>query len=138
MSKASFIKQADRYCARFQQQFNDLIAQFGDLSLGDPTATYADPHLMRRWVRFLELDLRYLRAELDHIRALPQPDEDRETLQRFLGSLESAIGEGKIAQSAARHGDQSALSSHIDAGLSDFDREGSAAQAYGFQECGQF
>ena len=115
-SKTDFIEQADAVC----EEANAQIQQFASAGQG---LTEADQIA----------DIR--QGVLDDLNSFGPPDEDRQTLDEYLTSLEQQVEAGKKIALAQDRGEDTAqfeeeLSTARDAGET-------AAAAYGFQECGQ-
>jgi len=83
--KADFIAKAEQICKRSAAQLNLTITQkFG------PGATKADLVQFTKTVALLNIE-----GQLQQIRALPQPSEDRTTLNRYYSEFERGIAEVK-------------------------------------------
>lgn len=72
---------------------------------------------------------------VDDIRSLGPPDEDRTTLDSFLAGMEAQVEAGeKIGLANERESDTSQFETELDAAQSE---TATAAESYGFTECGQ-
>jgi hypothetical protein len=115
LSKSEYIDEADQRC----QETNDSIGRFVEQGEGYTGAgEIAD----------LRQDL------LDQLRELGPPEESRTTLNEFLTALENQITAGrKIALGIERNEDTSQFETELTEAQADAQ---SAAEQYGFKECG--
>jgi hypothetical protein len=115
LSKSEYIDEADQRC----QETNDSIGRFVEQGEGYTGAgEIAD----------LRQDL------LDQLRELGPPEESRTTLNEFLTALENQVTAGqKIALGIERNEDTSQFETELTEAQADAQ---SAAEQYGFKECG--
>jgi hypothetical protein len=116
LSKTEFITQADSIC----QEANTAIEQFAASGQG---LTEADQIATLR------------KGVVDQIKQLGAPAEDQATLTQFLNAMTAQVDAGqKIALAEARGEDTAQFEAELDDAKSQAE---TAAQAYGFTECGQ-
>ena len=118
LSKEEFISQADGICAEVNAAVGTVDASSTDAAsaIGQKADLYS--------------------GMLERIKSLGQPDDDA-GLSDFLSAGDDLVQAEQDAQLAAERGDDAALASaesDASAALSSFQ---SAADAYGFQDCGQ-
>lgn len=142
LSKPEFIEQADAICestnaeldATFDQFFADMEAEFesDDFDFDDPDfqdrffATFAET--MQAVEPIFE-------RQLDELRALRPPEEDRELVDGLLDDLEAVFEQFAERADAAAAGDVSARG-FIDADEDPFADVNAGARAYGLTDCG--
>jgi hypothetical protein len=116
LSKADFITSADTAC----EEVNTAISQFAASGQG---LTEAD-------------QIADLRAGLvDQLKELGPPEEDRATLDQFTTALQAQVQAGqKIALANERGEDTAEFEAELQTAK---DQAAAAAQAYGFEQCGQ-
>ena len=116
LSKADFITNADTAC----EEVNTAISQFAASGQG---LTEAD-------------QIADLRSGLvDQLKELGPPEEDRATLDEFTTALQAQVQAGqKIALASDRGEDTAEFETELQTAK---DQAAAAAQAYGFQQCGQ-
>jgi hypothetical protein len=121
VSKSGFITEADARCA-------EANAGIAALSAG-PAAD--DPELLA------EQQYEYTRNELEQLRTLTPPDEDRSALNRFYTALRDQIDVLNKQQVAIQRADDTALadvSTELPAAQAEVR---AAAAGYGFKQCGR-
>jgi hypothetical protein len=116
LSKEDFITDADTAC----EEVNTAISQFAASGQG---LTEAD-------------QIADLRSGLvDQLKELGPPEEDRATLDQFTTALQAQVQAGqKIALANERGEDTAEFETELQTAK---DQAAAAAQAYGFQQCGQ-
>jgi hypothetical protein len=116
LSKEDFITNADTAC----EEVNTAISQFAASGQG---LTEAD-------------QIADLRSGLvDQLKELGLPEEDRATLDQFITALQAQAQAGqKIALASERGEDTAEFETELQTAK---DEAAAAAQAYGFQQCGQ-
>ena len=113
--KADFIAKAEQICKRSAAQLNLTITQkFG------PGATKADLVQFTKTVALLNIE-----GQLQEIRALPQPSEDRTVLNRYYSEFEHGIAEVKRDPELVVRSSVPAAFRHAD----------KLARAYGISSC---
>lgn len=116
LSKEDFITDADTAC----EEVNTAISQFAASGQG---LTEADQIA----------DLR--QGLVDQLKELGPPEEDRATLDEFTTALQAQVQAGqKIALASERGEDTAEFETELQTAK---DQAAAAAQAYGFQQCGQ-
>jgi hypothetical protein len=121
VSKNQFIREADEICA-------EANAAIASLSAG---AAAEDPELLS------QQQYEYTSSELEQLRTLTPPDEDRAALNRFYTALRGQIDVLNAQALAIQRGDDTALAD-VSTELSAAQAELRAAAAdYGFEECGR-
>lgn len=116
LDKAEFIEEADAICAEANAAIGTFVAAGEGFTAAGEIA-----------------DLR--QGVVDDIRNLGAPDEDRTTLDTFLAGMEAQVEAGeKIALANERGTDTSQFESELDSAQSE---TATAAESYGFSECGQ-
>lgn len=116
LSKADYITDADTAC----EEVNTAISQFAASGQG---LTEADQIA----------DLRQGLA--DQLKELGPPEEDRATLDEFTTALQAQVQAGqKISLASERGEDTTQFETELQTAK---DQAAAAAQAYGFQQCGQ-
>jgi hypothetical protein len=121
VSKSQFIREADETCA-------EANAAIASLSAG---AAADDPELLA------EQQYEYTRSELEQLRTLTPPDEDRSALNRFYTALRAQIDVLNEQQLAIQRADDAAhadVSTELPAAQAELR---AAAADYGFEECGR-
>jgi hypothetical protein len=116
LSKEDFITDADTAC----EEVNTAISQFAASGQG---LTEAD-------------QIADLRSGLaDQLKQLGPPEQDRATADEFIAALEAQVQAGqKIALASERGEDTAEFEAELQTAK---DQAAAAAQAYGFQQCGQ-
>ena len=120
LSKAEFIDEADAIC----KEANAALANAAETSAGDPSTLVGE-----------ELDV--VEGELDQIDTLGAPSQDQSTLNDFIDALEALVKNLDKQQLAVDRDDTTTLAeletdeASIRADLL------TAAEDYGFKECGQ-
>jgi len=116
LAKADFIKQADALCAEANAAIGQFVASGEGFTASGEIA-----------------DLREGLAK--DIQDLGPPTDDQATLDQFLAALQAqAAAGGKIALANERGEDTTQFETELDAAKTE---AATAAQAYGFTECGQ-
>ncbi len=142
LSKPQFIEQADAICestnadleATFDSFFADMEAEFesDDFDFDDPEfqdrffATFAET---------MQAAEPIIDRQLDELRALRPPKEDRELIDGLLDDLETVFEQFADRADAAAAGDASART-FLDEGEDPFAEVNAGARAYGLTECG--
>ena len=137
LSKADFIDQADAICRstneRIEPLFDEVYAGVEDVDLDDPDNQLV---LFVRFDEALEEVLPIMSEQLDDIRSLEPPSEDRELIEELLVDQEAAIAEFAVLMDAAAGGDEAALVA-LDTQEDPLDDVNRRARDYGLTVCGK-
>jgi hypothetical protein len=120
LSQDEFIDEADAIC----EEGNIAIANLADTSAGDPTTALAE-----------EREL--VGGMLDQLSALGAPSEDESTLDDFIDAVEELADNLDKQQLAAERDDATSLAELETEETTIRTEVATAAQDYGFKECGQ-
>ena len=116
LDKSEFIDEADAICSEVNAAIGTFVASGEGFTAAGEIA-----------------ELR--RSAVDDIRSLGPPDEDRTTLDSFLAGMEAQVEAGeKIGLANERDADTSQFETELDAAQTE---TATAAESYGFSECGQ-
>ncbi|HSJ17325.1 MAG TPA: hypothetical protein VK920_04480 [Solirubrobacterales bacterium] len=118
-SKGEFVDEADAIC----EEANAAIAGLADTSAGDPSIQVAQE-------REIVEDM------LDQIESLGTPDEDESTLEDFIDALEELARNLDSQELAAERDDTGSLAELETEATAIRADLATAAQEYGFRECG--
>ncbi len=137
LSKPEFIAQANAICQASQDEadpiFDAIWAEF------DEDTDFDDPAVQDViFVRFDEVidDVKPIfDRQLDEIRALEPPSEDKQLIEELLDDQEAALDEFAQLMEAAAAGDEQARAT-IDGEADPFDDIDRRARAYGLTVCG--
>lgn len=119
-SQSDFIDEADAVC----EEANAAIASIGQTSAGDPSTAVSE-----------EKDI--VDGMIDQIDSLGTPSEDESTLNDFIDALEELSGNLDKQQLAAERDDTTSLAELETEETSIRTELATAADDYGFKECGQ-
>jgi hypothetical protein len=121
LSKADYIQQADQICAETEA----AIANLGAGAAADDAVLQADQQYQ------------YVRSELDQLRTLSPPTEDKADLQRFYAALQNQVKVLSRQKQATQQADQTALA-EVSTDLAAAESQvRSTAAAYGLKKCGK-
>lgn len=121
VTKQDVIARGNAICAIALRQIRALPA---------PTSGGASPRAMSR---YLEQVVPIIEKEIAGIRALPQPQQDRALLHRYVTAMSGTATQYKALAAAAKSGDSDAISQDL-ANLAD-SPAASLAGAYGLSQC---
>src|SRR5918996_802285 len=120
LSKDEFIADADSIC----EEANAAVANIADASAGDPSTQVSE-------------EKEIVEGELDQIQDLGAPSEDETTLNDFIDALEEVVDNLDKQELAAQRDDTASLAELETEETSIHSDLATAAEDYGFKECGQ-
>jgi FHA domain len=120
-SKEDAIAEADAICAAATDEA-DAIEQPTDLAGSGP---------------YFEGITRIQQDEVERLKALEVPDEDKDVFEDFIASQEALTGQFQDMAEAANAGDQAAFDVALAEATAEQSRATDLAEEYGFQNCGK-
>ncbi|MDH3752891.1 MAG: hypothetical protein OEU32_03375 [Acidimicrobiia bacterium] len=137
LSKPEFIEQANAICQASQDEadplFEAAFAEFEDLDPNDPAT---QEFLYARFAEAMDEIKPILDQQLDDIRALEPPSEDKDLIETLIADQDAALTEFVGLLDAALAGDEEAraiIDSEEEDPFADIDRR---AREYGLTVCG--
>lgn len=121
VTKQDVIDQGNAICAGALRQIRALPA---------PTSGGASPQAMSR---YLQQVVPIIQKEIDSIRALPRPQQDRAILDRYVTAISGTASQYQALAAAAKAGNEDAISQDL-ANLAD-SSAASLAGEYGLTQC---
>lgn len=121
LTKAEFIKQADKICAVANDELDAL----------------PEPQNLEEAENVLRTGATRTKKLLSDIRALNEPEADRATLEQIYSLVEQGIAKYEGAVAGIRSGNPAALDAIAQQGQALFDQANAASKTYGFKDCSE-
>jgi hypothetical protein len=119
LSQAEFREQANAVCAKYEEQIDEL----------------AVPSSVEQIPAYVEKAAPLVEQELDELKSLEPPDEDRETYDQMIAEEEKTLTAGRELSEAAQEKDDVALERALDAGNVASEKADQHAEALGLNDC---
>lgn len=136
LSKPEFIEQANAICQASQDEaeplFDAVFADLEDIDFDDPAN---EGLLFTRFAEAMQEVEPIFERQLDDIRALEPPAEDKELIEELIADQEEALTRFVTTLDAAAAGDEAARAA-VDGDEDPFDDVDRRAREYGLTVCG--
>lgn len=137
LSKPEFIEQADAICQASQDEaeplFDAVFADLEDIDFDDPAN---EGLIFTRFAEAMQEVEPIFERQLDDIRALEPPAEDKEFIEELIADQEEALTRFVATLDAAAAGDEAARAA-VDGDEDPFDDVDRRAREYGLTVCGE-
>jgi hypothetical protein len=137
LSKSEFITQANAICqisnGEAEPFFEKIYADLPDVDFDDPANGFV---IFARWDEALESVKPIFDEQLDDIRALEPPAEDKQLIETLIADQQAALDKFQSDITAAATGDQAALAA-LDTEEDPFEDIDRRAREYGLTVCGE-